>query len=41
VKAELVIVSAADLRAGRWKHVVIGRGDAETVVVTAYAQRLP
>lgn len=29
-----------DLRAGRWKQVVVGWGDAETAVVTAYARRL-
>jgi thioredoxin reductase (NADPH) len=32
---------AGDLRAGRWKQIVVGWGDAETAVITAYARRLP
>lgn len=35
------LFAAGDLRAGRWKQVVVGWGDAETAIITAYAQRLP
>lgn len=35
------LFAVGDLRAGRWKQVVVGWGDAETAVITAYAHRLP
>lgn len=35
------LFAAGDLRANRWKQIVVGWGDAETAVITAYAQRLP
>lgn len=30
-----------DLRSGAWKQIVVGWGDAETAIITAYAKRLP
>lgn len=35
------LFAVGDVRAGRWKQVVVGWGDAETAVITAYAQRIP
>lgn len=35
------LFAAGDLRANRWKQVVVGWGDAETAIITAYAHRLP
>lgn len=35
------LFAAGDLRANRWKQIVVGWGDAETAIITAYAQRLP
>lgn len=35
------LFAVGDLRADRWKQVVIGWGDAESAVITAYAKRIP
>lgn len=35
------LFAVGDLRAGGWKQIVIGWGDAETAVIAAYAYRLP
>lgn len=35
------LFAVGDLRAGGWKQVVTGWGDAETAVIAAYAYRLP
>lgn len=35
------LFAVGDVRAGRWKQIVVGWGDAETAVITAYAKRLP
>ena len=35
------LFAVGDVRAGRWKQVVVGWGDAETAAITAYAYRLP
>lgn len=35
------LFAIGDLRAGGWKQIVIGWGDAETAVISAYAKRLP
>lgn len=35
------LFAVGDLRAGRWKQIVIGWGDAETAIISAYATRLP
>lgn len=35
------LFAAGDLRAGRWKQIVVGWGDAETAIIAAYAWRLP
>jgi len=34
------LFAVGDLRAGSWKQIVVGWGDAETAVITAYAKRL-
>ena len=34
------LFAVGDLRAGRWKQIVIGWGDAETAVIVAHARRL-
>lgn len=35
------LFAVGDLRAGSWKQIVVGWGDAETAVISAYAWRLP
>lgn len=35
------LFAVGDVRAGRWKQIVVGWGDAETAVITAYAYRIP
>jgi len=35
------LYAVGDLRAGSWKQIVVGWGDAETAVISAYAYRLP
>lgn len=35
------LFAVGDLRAERWKQIVVGWGDAETAVITAYAKRIP
>lgn len=35
------LFAIGDLRANRWKQIVVGWGDAETAIITAYAKRLP
>jgi thioredoxin reductase len=35
------LFAVGDLRAGRYKQIVVGWGDAETAIVTAHAHRMP
>lgn len=35
------LFAVGDVRAGRWKQIVVGWGDADTAVITAYSKRLP
>lgn len=35
------LYAVGDVRAGRWKQIVVGWGDADTAVISAYADRLP
>ena len=35
------LFAVGDLRADRWKQIVVGWGDAESAVIAAYAKRIP